>query len=97
MANGSHKEGPARADRFREEAEKHERTIQRSMDTMHKERDLPAYRESDSEITANRQGVHAKGIPRWAIGIALVLLAIPAGVLVLVLALRIAKVAGLIH
>jgi type VI protein secretion system component VasF len=55
MANGSHKEGPARADRFREEAEKHERLIQRSFD------DLPPYREEmDSEITVNTRGIHVR-------------------------------------
>ncbi len=50
-------------------------------------RDLPAYRESDSEITANTSGLHAKGIPREAwrwIGVGIALFITCLGVAVVV-------------
>lgn len=84
MANGSHKEGPARADRLREDYAKHERDVQRALDA------LPPYRDeedSEAEITGTWKGVHVKtGLPRaarQALGFAL-------AVLVLALAWRLA-------
>lgn len=40
---------------------------------------LPPYRdELDSEITVNKSGLHAKGVPPWALGLTLVILSIGA-------------------
>lgn len=75
MGNGSHKLGPALADRVREAGAKHQRMLQHAIDE-ERARNLPPYRdEMDSEVTANIRGITARlGLPRparLAIGIAL--------------------------
>lgn len=80
MANGSHDDGPAAADRIREKYAKHRRAIDRAIEESGAHRDLPAHRvEMDSgEIDLEKLGVKATGIPRWALGVAIVTLAIAA-------------------
>lgn len=82
MANGSIKEGPARADRLREAYAKHERDVQRQFDA------LPPYRaeeDSQAEITGSWKGIHVKtALPRTArtvlaIALALALVIVAAG------------------
>lgn len=66
MANGSHKYGPAAADRLREENARHERFIQSRLD------ELPPYTEDESqaELTGSFKGITAKlGLPRWTRGV----------------------------
>lgn len=66
MANGSHKEGPAYADRLREKYGKHLRATERAIQ---EERKLEPYREdmdSVSEVTLGKEGVRAKG-PPWLV------------------------------
>ncbi len=60
--------------------------LQRMIDA---DRELPPYRaELDSEITVNRTvGLHAKGVPPWALGLTLLILAIAAAI-VLVMRVR---------
>jgi hypothetical protein len=60
---------------LREKYAKHTRATQRAIDQ------LPPYREEmdSSEITVNRQvGLHARGVPPWALGLAIVALSIGA-------------------
>lgn len=76
MASGDNREGPARADRVREEMRVHGRYLQRMVDEERARGELPSYNDdSPSEITVNRQGLGAKlGLPRFArqvIGIAI--------------------------
>lgn len=90
MANGSGHEGPARADRYREKYERMFRRTQKKLDQVPLSRELPAYREdmdSVSEVTVERLGIRAKGIPGKALGAALVILAIGAVVVAIVKAL----------
>lgn len=86
MANGSHREGPARADRLREENAKHARYLQRMLDEERSTKPgTQPYREefdSVSEVTAGPDGLKAKGIPRegwkvisWGFAIGMVLIA----------------------
>lgn len=90
MASGGSHEGPARGDRIREIGAKHDRWLQRAIDeerAKNGERDLPNYRESDSEITANAQGLHARGIPRfawWMLGLGIMIFIAAAGVALVV-------------
>lgn len=91
MANGSHREGPAAADRVREAGAKHERAVQRALDEY--DRNLPAYRDrEESEITVNKQGVHVRSafprIARIALGIGLAFLFVCIGVAVVLWARR---------
>jgi len=76
MANGSHKAGPAQADRLREEGVKRGRWLQQAIDNI-PETELSPYDDSPAEITGSFQGVGAKlGLPRparMALGIALAL------------------------
>ncbi len=90
MANGSHHEGPARADRLREKyARMHKRT-QAKLDAV---RELPPYREemeSNSEVTVGigeKVKVGAKGIPPKALGFAIGVLAIAAAIVAILRAL----------
>lgn len=93
MGNGSHKEGPARGDRYREKYERMFRRTQAKLDRVPLSRELPAYREemdSVSEVTVgwgDKVKVGAKGIPGKALGAALVILAIGAVVVAIVKAL----------
>lgn len=66
MANGSHKPGPAQADRYREKYRHRGHLLEAKLDALEAERGLRPYLESDSEITANTSGLHAKGIPSHA-------------------------------
>lgn len=66
MANGSHKPGPARGDRYREKYRHRGHLLQAKLDALEAERGLRQYMESDSEITANTSGLHARGIPSHA-------------------------------
>lgn len=90
MANGSGHEGPARRDRIVEIGAKYDRWLQRAVDEERAktgDRDLPNYRESDSEITANAQGLHARGIPRfawWMLGLGIMVFIAAAGVALVV-------------
>ncbi len=89
MANGSSHEGPARADRLREQFSRNQRMRQTALATQSENRDLPSYRESDSEITANTSGLHAKGIPRfawWMIGAGIALFLACVGIAIVRLA-----------
>ncbi len=93
MANGSHKEGPARGDRIREKYAPMFKRTQAELDKVPLSRDLPAYREdmdSVSEVTVGfgeRVKVGAKGIPPKALGAALVVLALAAAVVAILRAL----------
>lgn len=93
MANGSHKEGPARADRYRERYAKMFRRTQSKLDKVPISRDLPAYREefdSHSEVTVGigeRVKVGAKGIPPKALGFAIAVLALAAATVAILRAL----------
>ena len=76
MANGSHKEGPAFADRIREKGAKHRRDIQRAMDAIPAP-GSQAYREemdSVSEVTLGKEGIKVKSMPAWVM-VALAVLA----------------------
>jgi hypothetical protein len=90
LANGSHKEGPARGDRYREKYARMFKRTQAKLDKVPISRDLPAYREemdSHSEVTVGigeRVKVGAKGIPPRALGAALVILALAAAVVAVV-------------
>lgn len=85
MANGSSHEGPARADRIREELRKNRELRLEALAP-----GSQPYREemdSVSEVTANASGLHARGIPkeawRW-IGIGIALFIASAGVALVV-------------
>ena len=76
MPSGDNREGPARADRIREEMRSRENYLQRVIDEERERGQLPSYNDdSPSEITVNRQGLGARlGLPRLArqvIGIAI--------------------------
>jgi len=100
MGNGSTTRGPAKRDMILDAGSKHDRYLQRMIDEEREKaangRELPAYRDSDSEITANTKGIHLKAVPRWSLGIALVILSIPIGLILVALAGRMAKAAGLL-
>lgn len=68
MANGSHKPGPARADRLREAMSSSKHMRMAAMDEARARGELPSYNDdSPSEITVNRSGVGARlGLPRPA-------------------------------
>jgi hypothetical protein len=81
VANGSHKPGPAQADRYREKYRAKGRSLQVRIDSLASAPGTRSYSDSDSEITANTSGLHAKGIPSHAwraisIGIAVFLSAL---------------------
>lgn len=89
MANGSHKPGPARADRLREELSSNRHMRLAAIDEARTRGELPNYNDdAASEITVNRQGVGAKlGLPRparIAIGIGLAFLLCCLGVAVII-------------
>lgn len=90
MANGTTRESLARADRMRERHEQDQKATRNALTNMRcarGERDLPSYRESDSEITANTQGLHARGIPRfawWMLGLGIMIFISAAGVALVV-------------
>ncbi len=87
MGNGSHREAPARADRLREKYAGRGRQLQQRFDALGGVPGTQPYRESDSEITANTSGLHAKGIPREAwrwIGVGIALFITCLGVAVVV-------------
>lgn len=73
MANGSHKEGPAYADRLREKYAKHNRMTQRALDNARvpvsdKPPGSEPYRaemDSVSEVTLGKEGIKVKGAPPW--------------------------------
>lgn len=83
MANGSHREGPANADRLREKYAKHNRMTQRALDdarkpvSSHPPGSEPYREEMDSvsEVTIGKEGIKAKGLPPWVLlGLALLAL-----------------------
>ncbi len=82
MANGSHHEGPARADRLREKYARMHKRSQSKLDLVPLHRELPAYREdmdSNSEVTVGigeKVKVGAKGIPPKALGAFLIIIAV---------------------
>ncbi len=73
MANGSHKEGPANADRLREKYAKHNRMTQRALDdarkpvSSHPPGSEPYREEMDSvsEVTLGKEGIKVKSMPAW--------------------------------
>ena len=90
MANGSHREGPAAADRIREKHAKHARALQRALDE-----ELPPYRaemESEDSTVTGPGGITAKlPIPRagrMAIGFGLGVLFICVGIAIVLYAVR---------
>lgn len=93
MGNGSHKEGPARGDRYREKYERLFRRTQSKLDRVPISRDLPAYREemdSVSEVTVGfgeKVKVGARGIPGKALGASLIILAVAAAIVAILRAL----------
>lgn len=100
MANGTIDEKIARADRIREQSLKSQRTAElnkrATMNTIASlrsgGRELPLYREemdSVSEVTVDwgPMKAQAKAIPQWALGLAIVALAIAAAI-VLVMRVR---------
>jgi hypothetical protein len=91
MANGTKHESIARADRMRERQAQDQKATRNAMEGLRRAageaRELPSYRESDSEITANTQGLHAKGIPRfawWMLGLGIMVFISAAGVALVV-------------
>lgn len=89
MANGTHDEKLARADRIAEQsakaARKAEQNRRGTLNAIANLRNSPTgehYRvEMDSgEIDLEKLGVKATGIPRWALGVAIVTLAIAAAI-----------------
>lgn len=87
MANGSHKPGPAQADRYREKYRARGRSLQKRIDALSNAPGTRPYTDSDSEITANTSGLHARGIPREAwrwIGVGIALFITCLGVAVVV-------------
>ncbi len=93
MANGSHHEGPARADRLREKYARMHKRSQSKLDLVPLHRELPAYREdmdSNSEVTVGigeKVKVGAKGIPPKALGFAIGVLALAAAAVAILRAL----------
>lgn len=74
MANGSHKPGPAYADRLREKYAKHNRMTQKALDDARTPVGSEPYREdmdsvTETELTLNKGGLAAKvkGAPPWLI------------------------------
>ncbi len=73
MANGSHKPGPATADRLREKYAKHNRMTQRALDdarkpvSSHPPGSEPYREEMDSisEVTVGREGIKVKSRAPW--------------------------------
>ncbi len=74
MGNGSHKEGPARADRLREKYAKHNRMTQRALDEARRPvSSLPppgsepyrAEMDSVSEVTLGKEGIKVKSRAPW--------------------------------
>jgi hypothetical protein len=91
MANGTIKESIARADRMRERQEQDRKATRNALEGLRRVssgvRELQPYRESDSEITANTQGLHARGIPRfawWMLGLGIMIFISAAGVALVV-------------
>lgn len=91
MANGSTHREVTRADRIRERQKQDQKATRNALENLKQAaaggRELQAYRESDSEITANTQGLHARGIPRfawWMIGIGIMVFIAAAGVALVV-------------
>lgn len=92
MANGTVDEKVARADRIREQSEKAQRAAElnrrATLNAIAELRgaSLPHYRdEMDSEVTVNTsvfQG-SVKGVPRWALGVAIIAAAVTAAVIAL--------------
>ncbi len=79
MANGSTTRGPAKRDLKLDQGKKHDDSHQRVLDE--EGRELPAYRDEmdSSEITVNRTvGIHARNVPSWALGIAIIALSVGA-------------------
>ncbi len=79
MANGSTTRGPAKRDLILDQGKRHDDHLQRMLDEERGK--LPDYRDAmdSSEITVNRSvGLHAKGVPQWALGLAIVALSIGA-------------------
>lgn len=92
MANGTVSEKVARADRIREQSEKSARAAElnrrataNAIAALRGE-ELPPYREEmdSGEVTVNTKGLHAKGVPPWSLGAAILALAV-AGAIVAVL------------
>lgn len=78
MANGSHKQGPATADRLREKYAKHARMTQKALDDARKPVSNPPgsepYREemdsvTDTEATVGREGFkfRLRNVPPWLV------------------------------
>lgn len=73
MANGSHREGPANADRLREKYAKHNRLTQRALDdarvpvSSHPPGSEPYREEMDSisEVTVGKEGIKVKARSPW--------------------------------
>lgn len=72
MANGSHKPGPASADRLREKYASHKRLTQKALDDARRPVSHPPgsepYREemdSVSEVTLGKEGIRVKSMPAW--------------------------------
>lgn len=75
MANGSHDEKIARADRIAEQsakaqraAEQHRKATQNAIANLRRTR-LASYSDEDehSEVTIGKEGIRAKGLPAWAV------------------------------
>lgn len=92
MANGTTRHELARADRIRERQAQDQKATRNALNNLRAatgepRRELPSYRESDSEITANTQGLHARGIPRfawWMLGLGIMIFIASAGVALVV-------------
>ncbi len=89
MANGSSHEGPARADRLREQFAKNNRMRLAAIDEARTRGELPSYNDdSQSELSVTRNGVISKlGLPRparIALGLGLTFLLCCLGVAVII-------------
>ncbi len=74
--NGSSREEQARADRIRERSGQLQRGTDNAMRKLERAKLVSeADVEENSEITLNKEGLRARGVPRWAIGVAVVLVA----------------------
>jgi hypothetical protein len=76
VANGSSREEVARADRMRERAKQAQRGTDNALEALQRAKlDSVNEFDEDSVVTLTKEGLSAKGVPKWAVGAAVVLVA----------------------
>lgn len=68
----------ARADRMREKYKQHQRATENALSNLHRAK-LRSIADDDdevSEVTLGKEGLKAKGVPSWAVGIAVIVVAL---------------------